>query len=69
MRTMRQEATTQAVQGSVAIGGAVASAWTLNEYVMMATLLFIGLQAAFLACRWWWQWRDRIEGKRGKYDH
>ena len=40
-------------KGVPAVGGATTYYLTLNEWVAIATLAYIGLQAAFLLWKWW----------------
>lgn len=33
------------------------SGWTLNEWVLVATLVYICMQGAYLLWKWWREWR------------
>ena len=58
--TMKHETTIQTVQGSIAVGGGVASFITLNEMVALATLVYIVSQTIYL----YWKWnKERKAGK------
>jgi hypothetical protein len=37
----------------IAVVGTYAAGLTLNDWVMIATLAYIGLQAGFLLWKWW----------------
>lgn len=50
---LRSEAATQGVFAAPAVGGAVL---TLNQWVMIATLVYLVLQIAFLAWKWRREW-------------
>lgn len=56
---MKAETVIESAKAAPAIGGTIVAATTLNEWVAIATLAYIGLQAAFLI----WKWRK--EAKRG----
>jgi 4-hydroxybenzoate polyprenyltransferase len=50
---VNNEVAKQTGKGLLAVVGAVASAFTLNQLVALATLVYIALQAAYLARKWW----------------
>lgn len=49
----------EALKGTPAVAGAVASAMTLNEAVMISTGIYILLQAVYLIRKWWREEVDR----------
>lgn len=57
---MDDSARAEIAKGVPAVAGATTYYLTLNEWVAIATLAYIALQAAFLI----WKWRR--EAKRGK---
>lgn len=48
----------QAVRGTPAVGGALIAGLTLNAWVMVATFLYVVLQAVYLARKWWREEKD-----------
>ena len=60
LRAVMQQSdiTDQAVRGAPAVGGAVASAWTLNTWLMIFTGIYIVLQIAYLGRKWWREEKD-----------
>lgn len=50
---MNNEAVKEMWKGLLAVIGAVCAAVTLNQLVAFATLVYIALQAAYLARKWW----------------
>ncbi len=40
-----------------AVVTATASGYTLQDWVGIATLVYLALQAAYLAWKWWREWR------------
>lgn len=50
---MNNDVAKETGKGLLAVVGAVASAVTLNQLVAFATLVYIVLQAAYLARKWW----------------
>lgn len=59
---MIQEFKIEASKAIPAVGGSIFSAVTLNEAVAMATLIYIGLQGAYLI----WKWRREARNKGDK---
>lgn len=49
----------EAAKGAPAVAGAVASALTLNQWVMVSTAVYIVIQAAYLVRKWWREEADR----------
>lgn len=49
----------EAAKGAPAVAGAVASAMTLNQWVMVSTAVYIVIQAAYLVRKWWREEIDR----------
>lgn len=58
-KNMKQEIQIETAKGITAVAGAFASALTLNEAVMVATLLYIVMQTLYLGWKWY------REAKRG----
>lgn len=52
----------EAIRGTVAVGGTAASLLTLNEWVMLATLIYIAIQVIYLLRKWW---REEQAHKQG----
>lgn len=60
---MKTEFAVEAAKGTPAVAGAVASALTLNEWVAIATGVYVIVQVAYLIRKWW---REESEyAKRG----
>lgn len=49
----RMNAAVEAVKATPAVVGATASSLTLNEWVAVATGIYIAIQAAYLLRKWW----------------
>jgi len=49
----------EALKGAPAVAGAVASAMTLNQWVMVSTAVYIVIQALYLMRKWWREENDR----------
>lgn len=49
---MKLEIQAETVKAAPAVGGVIYSSITLNEIVALATLLYIGLQTAYLIWKW-----------------
>jgi len=47
------QAVIEAAKAAPAIAGAAAAGMTLNEWVAIATGLYIAIQAAYLLRKWW----------------
>lgn len=59
---MKTDFATEAAKGTPAVAGAVASALTLNEWVAIATGVYVLVQVAYLLRKWWREekdWRER----------
>ena len=55
----------EALKGTPAVAGALASALTLNQWVMLSTAVYVVIQALYLMRKWWREEIDRIyEQKR-----
>lgn len=63
---MKTEITSQAVRGTPAVGGALWTALTLNEWVALATGVYILVQIGYLARKWYREEKDWHGGKRGR---
>ena len=57
--TMVQEVKIETVKGSIALGGAAAAGITLNQWVAIATLAYIIIQAVILLHKHYWNIKDR----------
>lgn len=55
----RVQAGIEAAKAAPAVAGAAASTMTLNEWVAVATGIYIAIQAAYLVRKWWREERDR----------
>lgn len=55
---MKTEVASQAARGTPAVAGAAWSALTLNEWVAIATGIYVVLQAIYLARKWWREEKD-----------
>lgn len=63
---MKAEFTSEALRGTPAVAGAAASVWTLNTWIILATGVYIALQIAYLARKWWREEADyREQNGRG----
>lgn len=60
----RMNAAIEAVKAAPAVVGATASSLTLNEWVAIATGIYIAIQAAYLLRKWW-----REERAKGGWMH
>lgn len=50
---MKTEVTVEALKGTPAVAGAFAAALTLNQWIAIATGVYIVIQAAYLLRKWW----------------
>lgn len=50
---MKPEITNEAIKGTPAVVGALASAMTLNEWVAILTGLYVVVQVLYLLRKWW----------------
>jgi hypothetical protein len=55
----------QAVRGAPAVVGAAIGGFTLNAVVLIATALYIVLQIAYLARKWWREEKDYAKKNGG----
>ena len=57
----------QAAKGAPAVAGALFSVMTLNQWVALATLIYIIVQLLYLIRKWWREevdrWRSKEEAK------
>lgn len=58
-RKLKHEVNIETIKAVPAVGGATIASLTLNEWVAVATLCYIILQAAFLV----WKWRVEANKK------
>lgn len=65
---MKAEFTNEAIRGTPAVVGAATSAITLNTWVMLATGVYVLLQIAYLARKWWREEADHRNAK-GTWRH
>lgn len=63
-QSMKQEIHQEAVKSTIAVSGAGLSAMTLNEWVALATLIYIVLQIGLLIPKYWKFWKGWIDSKR-----
>lgn len=68
MKQQTQDLALEAAKGAPAVAGAVATALTLNEWVAVATGIYIIVQIAYLLRKWWREERDPPRRKRAKAD-
>lgn len=59
MQNETHDITIEALKGSPAVAGAIASAMTLNQWVMVGTVVYILIQAMYLIRKWWREEVDR----------
>lgn len=59
MQSEKHDIVIEALKGSPAVAGAIASAMTLNETVMLGTVIYIVIQAIYLIRKWWREEIDR----------
>lgn len=59
MQQETHDIVSEALKGAPAVAGAVASAMTLNQWVMVSTALYILIQAVYLLRKWWREEVDR----------
>jgi hypothetical protein len=67
--TVKQDFAVEAAKGAPAVAGAIASILTLNEWVAVATGLYILVQIAYLLRKWWREetdWSRKIRRNRGQ---
>lgn len=62
---MHKEVFAEAGRATPAIGGAVYSALTLNEWAAAVTILYVIIQAVILLRKHWWEIQDR---RKAQYD-
>lgn len=63
---MMEEIFAQVKRGALAVGGTLASALTLNQWVALLTGGYVVLQFAYLARKWWREekeWRGARLGR------
>lgn len=59
---LKQETMTEAIKAAPAVAGAVYSSLTLNEWVAVATLVYIVIQVIILCWKQYWAIQDRKKG-------
>ena len=59
MQSEKHDLVIEALKGSPAVAGAIASAMTMNEMVMLGTVIYIVIQAMYLIRKWWREEIDR----------
>ena len=70
MQSEKHDLGIEAIKGSPAVAGAVASAMTMNEMVMLGTVIYIVIQALYLVRKWWREEVDRdYEKARQRLDN
>lgn len=63
---MKHETLDQSVKALPAVGGAIASAVTLNDIVALVTIAYVLTQLGYLIYKWYWAHQDRKKGILGK---
>lgn len=67
MNSEQNAVAVQAAKGAPAVAGALFSAVTLNQWVALATLVYIIVQLLYLVRKWWREevdrWRSQKEAK------
>lgn len=61
---MRTEFTTEAMKGTPAVAGAVASVLTLNQWIAIGTAFYIVVQVLYLLRKWWREEADYVAQTR-----
>ncbi len=61
---MKEEFVSQAVKGTPAVVGTVWSALTLNQWVAIATGIYVVIQALYLLRKWYREEKDWSAGRR-----
>jgi len=56
----------QAIKAAPAAAGSLAASLTLNQWVAVATAVYIIVQVAYLLRKWWREENDWARGKRGR---
>lgn len=56
---MKHDISAAGLKSTIAASGATIASLTLNEWVAVATLVFIFLQSALLIYKWYWMALDR----------
>lgn len=56
---MKHDLTAAGIKTTVAASGATFASITLNEWVALATLVFVVMQTLFLSYKWYWMVFDR----------
>ena len=69
MQSEKHDLVTEALKGSPAVAGAIASTMTMNEVVMLGTVIYIVIQALYLMRKWFREEVDRdYEKKRQRIE-
>lgn len=63
MRHDTTDLAAQAARAAPAAAGAVASAITMSEWVAIATLTYIVVQAGYLLWKWRWEYIEKTEAR------
>ena len=58
MQTETHDVAVEAAKGAPAVAGALAASFTLNEWVAIATGLYILIQCLYLLRKWWREEKD-----------
>lgn len=53
MRTETHDIAVEAAKGTPALAGAIAASMTLNEWIAVATGIYILIQSLYLLRKWW----------------
>lgn len=63
---MKADFTQQAAYGTPAVFGSILSVLTLNQWVALATGLYVVLQILYLGRKWWREEKDWLRKRRSK---
>jgi hypothetical protein len=55
---MKTELAQQVTKGAPAVGGTILASMTLNEWVALATGIYVVVQIFYLARKWWREEKD-----------
>nr|DAQ81607.1 MAG TPA: holin [Caudoviricetes sp.] len=65
---LKQETISEAVKATPAVAGTIYTSLTLNEWVALATLLYIFIQAVILLRKHLWEVQDRKRAQHASKD-
>jgi len=64
MKQQTQDIAIETAKGAPAVAGAVAASMTLNEWVAVATGIYILVQIAYLVRKWWREEHEPVRRQR-----